>query len=162
MERPHVCLITASTAVPWVGFLLQVWTEHFPVRCRLGLPDEQHQTHTTDLPLSPAVIFVAITSRQIIWSRGQEVRTIYPSRCNGARFSDLLQMCSQQGEKAPQRGPDICFWKSGKQIILRGSRRQNRDLDRQESQPPGHKTPKFLLLQRAAECVAWQIEDNYF
>lgn len=54
------------------------------------------------LPFLPAVIFVAITSCKQTWSKGQEVGSVYPSRCSGAKGSDCK--CVHSKKTRPCRG----------------------------------------------------------
>lgn len=88
------CVLKELPLGPWVSLCCRV---------KGAFLGKLHGTEWAHLPFSPAVIFVAITSRQITWARGQEVRTIYP--CSGKGTANVF-MAKWGG---PAEETDICF-----------------------------------------------------
>lgn len=107
----------------WRDFLGNVWA---------GLPENGPEWSRAAGPPSPAVIFVAMTSRQITLSREQAVRTIHLSRCSGASALAIADALGQS-ERALQRDQTAALRRGEKQVMRIGPGRQGQLAEQTEA-----------------------------
>lgn len=103
------------------------WREPFLEICGPGFQVSHTEQRRADLPLSPAVIFVAITSRQITWSRDERWEPfILPGAMERGAVADCK--CAHSKATGPMEGPDICSEKGRKADNAENQRKAERGL----------------------------------